>query len=51
MADQGLTKVALAARLGKDEKAVRRMLEPKGASLDMVFSALRAVGARPMLSV
>ena len=51
MADQGMTKVALAARMGKDEKSVRRMFEPRGASLDMVFKALQAVGARPVLSV
>ena len=51
MAEQGLSKVALAARMGKDEKAVRRMLEPKGATLDAVLQALRAVGARPVLSV
>ena len=51
MADQGMTKVALAAKLGKDEKTVRQLLQPRGASMDAVLRALQAVGARPVLSV
>ena len=50
MAEQNLTKVGLAARLGKDEKAVRRMLSRKGASLDQVFDALRELGEKVALS-
>ncbi|MDR3513758.1 MAG: type II toxin-antitoxin system HicB family antitoxin [Caulobacteraceae bacterium] len=51
MAEQHLSKVALAARLGQDEKSVRRMLTGKGASLDRTLAALRALGVRPALSV
>lgn len=45
MAEQGLTKVALAARLHVDEKAVRVIL------LNRTLDALRAVGIRPALAV
>jgi hypothetical protein len=51
MAEQQITKVALAAQMGRDEKTVRRLFSPKGASLDLVLAALRAVGAKPVLSL
>lgn len=51
MAEQHITKVALAARMGRDEKTIRRLFNPKGASLDLVLAALRAVGASPVLSL
>lgn len=47
--EQGLSKVGLAERLGRDEKAARRVLSGKGASLDLILQALRAVGVRPAL--
>jgi antitoxin HicB len=43
--------VALAARMGKDEKVVRRILDGKGnVSMETAVSALRALGAQPVLS-
>ena len=51
MAEQGLSSATLAAKLGRDEKAVGRLLRPKGASLDAVLRALAALGAQPILSV
>jgi antitoxin HicB len=50
MQAQGLTKVGLAARLGKDEKVVRRIIAGRNASLDLTLAALRAVGVRPALA-
>jgi antitoxin HicB len=51
MAEQGLTKVALAARLHVDEKAVRVILSGRKVSLNRTLDALRAVGIRPALAV
>jgi len=51
MKRQGLSKVGLAQRLGRDEKAARRILSGKGATLDLTLLALRAVGVRPGLAV
>ncbi len=43
----GLSNVALAKRLGCDEKAVRRLLDPRHASrLDRLADAIRATGGR-----
>src|SRR5437899_3512408 len=39
MQDQGLSKVALAQRMGRDEKVARRILAGQGASLDLVLEA------------
>jgi antitoxin HicB len=50
MAHQGLSKVGLAERLGRDEKTVRRILSGKGATLDLILSALRTLGVRPVLA-
>lgn len=50
MADQRLSKVALAERIGQDEKAVRRMISGKGASFGLVLKALKAMGIRPALA-
>ena len=51
MAEQKLSGRALGARLGWDEKAVRRVLTGKATSARKVFSALRAVGLQPSLLV
>jgi antitoxin HicB len=51
MAEQGLTKVALAARMQVDEKAVRVILSGRKVSLNRTLDALRAVGIRPALAV
>lgn len=51
MSELGLTKVALAQRMNRDEKAVRRILSGKNASFSMTMDALKAVGLRPALSV
>jgi antitoxin HicB len=51
MADQGLTKVALAGRMHVDEKAVRLILSGRKVSLSRTLDALRAVGIRPTLAV
>jgi len=50
MSAQGLSKVALAARMDRDEKVIRRIVSGKGASLDLTLAALRAVGVRPALA-
>ena len=40
-----MTRVALAARLGIDEKAVRRMLDPRHrSSANRIHKAVRALG-------
>lgn len=51
MADQGLTKVALAGRMHVDEKAVRLILSGRKVSLDRTLDALHAVGIRPALAI
>lgn len=48
--ERKLSKVALAAELNKDEKAARRLLSGKGASLEQGLLALRALGVQPVLS-
>jgi antitoxin HicB len=48
----GISKVALAERMHKDEKVVRRILDGRGAvQMANVTQALRALGAEPVLSV
>lgn len=48
----GLTRVALAARLGKGETEVRRMLDPyHNTKLPALEAGLRALGKRLVLSV
>ena len=43
--DSGLTRVALAERLGVNEKEVRRMLDPRhGTAIGRIDMALRALG-------
>ncbi len=50
--ESGLTRVAFAAALGVDEKAVRRMLDPRhGTSLDRIDKALRSLGRRIAVEV
>lgn len=51
LAAQGLTKVALAARMNRDEKVIRRIVSGKGASLELTLEALRTVGVRPAFVV
>lgn len=51
MSTQSLSKVALAKLMDRDEKVVRRILSGKGASLDLILEALKAVGVRPALAV
>jgi antitoxin HicB len=46
----GLSQRALAKIMNRDEKVVRRILSPHGASLDLVLDALRAVGVRAALA-
>ena len=50
MQAQGLSKVALAQRWGRDEKVVRRVLSGRGASLELTLAALGALGVRPALA-
>ena len=50
MKDQRVNKVALAARMGRDEKVARRIVAGKGVSLDLTLAALKAVGIRPSLA-
>ncbi len=50
MAEQRLSNVALAQRLGKDEKTVRRIVSGQSASFALTLAALRAVGIRPALA-
>ncbi len=50
--EAGLSKVALAARLGCDEKEVRRLLDPRHNSrLDRLEAALAALGKRLVIEV
>ena len=50
--DSGLTRVAFAASLGVDEKAVRRMLDPRHAtSLRSMDNALRRLGCSVAVQV
>ena len=52
MREARLTNVALARKLGCDEKEVRRMLDPKHATkLPRIKEALDALGKRLVLSV
>lgn len=51
MAEQRLSNVALAQRLGKDEKAVRRIIAGQSASFALTLAALRCVGIQPALAV
>jgi antitoxin HicB len=52
MREAGLTNVALARKLGCDEKEVRRMLDPRHATkLPRIKEALDALGKRLVLSV
>lgn len=50
MSEQSLTDSTLAERLGRDEKAVRRILSGKRASLDITLEALRTLGVRTALA-
>jgi predicted RNase H-like HicB family nuclease len=45
-----LSKVALADLMGQDEKAARRVLSGKGATVEMTARALRALGEPPILA-
>jgi antitoxin HicB len=48
----GMTKSELARRIGKDEKEVRRILDPKHATkLPALMAALRALGKRLVVGV
>jgi antitoxin HicB len=51
MSERGMTKVALASKMHRDEKVVRRILAGKGVSLDLTLEALRALGVRPALAI
>lgn len=51
MSELGVTNVALAKRMNRDEKAVRRILSGKHASFSMTLEALKALGRRPALSI
>ena len=51
MSEMGITNVALAKRMNRDEKAVRRILSGRNASFSMTLDALKAVGLHPALSV
>jgi antitoxin HicB len=52
MADQRLSKVAVAQRMGKDEAQVRRILNGQGGvRIEGVLEALRALGVHPTLAV
>jgi antitoxin HicB len=51
-ADAGITKSELARRIGKDEKEVRRILDPKHPTkLPALMAALRAMGKRLVVGV
>jgi antitoxin HicB len=51
-AESGISKVELALRLGKDEKEVRRILDPRHPTkLPALVEALRALGKRLVVSV
>jgi antitoxin HicB len=48
----GLTRVALAAKLGKSEAEVRRMLNPTyGSKIDTIEAGLRALGRRLVVTI
>jgi antitoxin HicB len=50
--ESGLTRVALAARLGKSEAEVRRMLNPTyGSTINTLEAGLRALGRRLVITV
>ena len=50
--DAGLSKIELAARLGKDEREVRRILDPDHATkMPALVAALAALGRRFVLGV
>ena len=50
--ESGLTRVALAERLGTDEKSVRRMLDPRhGTAPSRINRALRALGSELVVEV
>ena len=50
--ESGLSKVALAQRLGGDEKVARKILDPREATkLPALEAALRALGRRLVISV
>jgi antitoxin HicB len=51
MKQAGVNNSALGKRMGRDEKAVRRILSGNKASLSMTLEALRAMGLKPALSV
>ena len=46
----GRAKVAIAARMKVDEKAVRVILSGRNVSLNRTLDALKAVGIRPTLA-
>ncbi|HZK99279.1 MAG TPA: hypothetical protein VFC47_05220 [Caulobacteraceae bacterium] len=48
---QGLTNVALARRMNRDEKAARRILSGRRASFALTLEALKALELRPALGV
>ena len=50
--ESGLTRVALAERLGTDEKSVRRMLDPRhGTAPSRINRALRVLGSELVVEV
>ncbi len=50
--NSGLSRVALAKRLGMDEKAVRRMLDPRhGTAAGRIDKALRALGSELVIEI
>ena len=52
MLDRGVSNVALARKLGTDEKAVRRMRDPtQNTKVDSLEAALRALGRRAEVNV
>jgi antitoxin HicB len=52
MAEQRVSNVALAAKLGRSEGAVRRLIDGRsGVKIDTVLEALRAVGREAVLAV
>jgi antitoxin HicB len=51
-AEAGISKVELASRLGKDEKEVRRILDPRHPTkLQALAEALRVLGKRLVVAV
>ena len=52
MVEAGITKVELAKRLGVDEKAVRRLLDPHyGSKLQSIAQAIAALGRRLVIGL